>query len=63
MMMNDLVFKVHLGEESYDLVYAVRQGDEVRYDVYEIPQYGGEMVFYQSHVSLDEAVAAAKLLI
>jgi hypothetical protein len=51
------VFSHSYGEEAYGLVY---QNELGLYEVYEIPQYGGEEQYYKTYRSLDDAVLAAK---
>jgi hypothetical protein len=52
-----LIFSHSYGEESYGLVY---QNELGLYDVYEIPQYGGDEQYYKTYNSLEDAVQAAK---
>lgn len=53
------VFSISLGEESYGLVY---ENSESLFEVWEIPQYGGEERFYKTFDSLDDAIKVAKSL-
>jgi hypothetical protein len=52
-----LLFTHSYGEEAYGLVY---QNELGLYEVYEVPQYGGEEQYYDTYHSLDHAIQAAK---
>jgi hypothetical protein len=52
-----LLFTHSYGEEAYGLVY---QNELGLYEVYEVPQYGGEEQYYDTYHSLDRAIQAAK---
>ena len=52
-----LEFCTSLGEESYGLVY---RNDQNLFELWEIPQYGGEKRYYATYDSLDDAVEAAR---
>jgi hypothetical protein len=52
-----LLFTHSYGESEYGLVYQNEQG---LYEVYEVPQYGGEEQYLDTYHSLDDAVQAAK---
>jgi len=51
------VFSYSYGAESYGIVYQNEMG---LYEVYEIPQYGGNERYYQTYNSIDDAIQAAK---
>ena len=51
-----LVYEYCYGEESYGLVYEDING----FHVYEIPQYGGEELFYKTFDNFEEAKKAAE---
>jgi len=51
------VFSYSYGAESYGIVY---QNEVGLYEVYEIPQYGGNERYYQTYNSIDDAIQAAK---
>jgi hypothetical protein len=52
----NLVFKYSYGEESYGLVYE----NDNKFDVYEIPQYGGIERYHCSFSDFNSAVEYAK---
>ena len=51
------VFSNSYGEGSFGLVY---QNELGLYEVYEVPQYGGDEQYYKTYNSLDDAVQVAK---
>ena len=51
------VFSNSYGEGSFGLVY---QNELGLYEVYEVPQYGGDEQYYKTYNLLDDAVQAAK---
>ena len=53
----NLVFKQRYADEAYGLVYETSEG---LYQVYEIPQYGGEESYYETYHTLEAAIEAAK---
>ncbi len=56
MKQGTLVFKYSYGEESYGLVY----DNDGKFDVYEIPQYGGQPCFNKTFECVDDAIEYAK---
>ena len=51
------VFSHDYGSEATGIVY---QNELGLYEVYEIPEFGGEEQYYKTYNSLDDAIQAAK---
>lgn len=51
------VFSHDYGSEAAGIVY---QNEFGLYEVYEVPEFGGEEQYYKTYNSLDDAIQAAK---
>ncbi len=56
----ELVFQKSYGDNSFGNVYLVKNKlGEIFYEVWEIPMYGGEEIFYKDFCDFNDAVLFA----